>query len=79
MPVLIIWGDRDPIIPVHHAEHAHRAIRGSHLEVFDRVGHLPQLEVPDRFVAAVERFLGENEPARFDRRGWRARLQLMTN
>src|SRR6478736_976610 len=28
MPVLIIWGARDPIIPVRHAETAHTAIRG---------------------------------------------------
>ncbi|HEX9031666.1 MAG TPA: alpha/beta fold hydrolase [Streptosporangiaceae bacterium] len=75
MPVLIIWGARDPIIPVHHGERAHEAIPGSHLEIFDGVGHLPQLEAPGRFVAVLERFLEQTEPARFDAGQWRARLR----
>ncbi len=75
IPVLIIWGARDPIIPVAHGRDAHEAIRGSRLDVFDGVGHLPQLEAPTRFVAAVERFLAETEPAQFDARAWRARFQ----
>jgi pimeloyl-ACP methyl ester carboxylesterase len=74
MPVLIVWGERDPMIPVHHAEEAHRAIPGSRLEIFDGVGHLPQLEVPGRFVAVLERFLAETEPSQWDARQWRTRL-----
>ena len=79
MPVLIIWGARDPIIPVHHGEHAHRAIPGSRLEIFEGIGHLPQLEAPERFAAALERFLETTEPARFDAGEWRARLQPTTD
>jgi pimeloyl-ACP methyl ester carboxylesterase len=79
MPVLIIWGARDPIIPVHHGEHAHQAIPGSRLEIFDGIGHLPQLEAPGRFVAAIERFLEQTEPAQFDAREWRARLHTTTD
>jgi pimeloyl-ACP methyl ester carboxylesterase len=75
VPVLIIWGARDPIIPVRHAEAAHEAITGSRLEIFDGVGHLPQLEAPTRFVTVLERFLDETEPARFDPEVWRARFQ----
>ena len=75
MPVLIMWGARDPIIPVRHGEHAHQVIPGSRLEIFDRVGHLPQLEAPGRFVAALERFLEQTEPAQFDARKWRARFR----
>lgn len=75
IPVLIIWGARDPIIPAHHGEHAHEAIPGSRLEIFEGVGHLPQLEAPGRFVAVVERFLAETEPAHFDAQVWRARFQ----
>ena len=74
VPVLIIWGEHDPMIPVHHGEQAHRAIPGSRLEIFDRVGHLPQLEAPGRFVAALERFLAETGPAQWDTKQWRARL-----
>lgn len=75
LPLLIVWGSRDPIIPVHHGEDAHEALSGSRLEVFDGVGHLPQLEAPGRFIAVLERFLAETEPARFDRDEWRARFR----
>jgi pimeloyl-ACP methyl ester carboxylesterase len=75
LPLLIVWGARDPIIPVSHAEDAHEALPGSRLEVFDDVGHLPQLEAPARFVTALERFLAETEPAEFDREQWRARFR----
>jgi pimeloyl-ACP methyl ester carboxylesterase len=74
LPVLIIWGASDPMIPVRHGEEAHQAIPGSRLEIFDGVGHLPQLEVPSRFVTAIERFLAETEPARWDPKQLRTRL-----
>jgi pimeloyl-ACP methyl ester carboxylesterase len=75
IPALIVWGARDPVIPVSHGERAHAAIVGSRLEVFDGVGHIPQLEAPERFVAVLERFLKQTKPARFDARAWRARFQ----
>lgn len=75
LPVLIIWGARDPIIPVHHGQHAHQLISGSRLEIFDDVGHLPQLEAPARFVAVLEQFLSDSEPNSFDADEWRARVQ----
>jgi pimeloyl-ACP methyl ester carboxylesterase len=75
VPVLIVWGARDRLIPVHHAEHAHRNIPGSRLEVFEEVGHLPQLEVPSRFVAVLKRFLAETEPSEFDLDEWRLRFR----
>ncbi len=76
VPVLIVWGAHDSIIPVRHGEDAHEAIPGSRLEIFDDVGHLPQLEAPGRFIAVLERFLRETEPAHFDRSEWRARLRV---
>jgi pimeloyl-ACP methyl ester carboxylesterase len=44
VPVLIVWGARDRLVPAVHAEHAQRGIPGSRLEVFEEAGHLPQLE-----------------------------------
>jgi pimeloyl-ACP methyl ester carboxylesterase len=79
MPVLIVWGARDPIIPVRHGERAHRAIADSWLEIFEGVGHLPQLEAPDRFVALLERFIAETAPAASDAAQWRARLSTGTS
>jgi pimeloyl-ACP methyl ester carboxylesterase len=76
VPVLIMWGARDPIIPVRHGRHAHEAIPGSRLEVFEAVGHMPQLEAPGRFVAVLERFLAQTKPATFDAEEWRARFRV---
>jgi pimeloyl-ACP methyl ester carboxylesterase len=75
LPLLIVWGDRDPIIPVAHAEEAHRVLPNSRLEIFKGVGHVPQLESPGSFIAALDRFLAETEPAEFDRDEWRARFK----
>ena len=76
IPVLIVWGSHDPIIPLNHGENAHEAIPGSRLEVFENVGHLPQLEAPGRFVGVLERFIAESEPAEFDPARWRGRLRI---
>lgn len=76
VPVLIVWGARDPIIPVRHGEDAHAALPGSALEIFEDAGHLPQVEQPGRFIAVLERFLAENAPAEFDRDEWRARFKV---
>jgi len=75
LPLLIVWGENDPIIPVDHAREAHEQLPGSRLEVFEGTGHLPQLERPGRFVAVLERFLAETDPAEFDRDEWVARFK----
>jgi len=75
IPTLIVWGARDPVIPASHGERAHAAIVGSRLEIFDGIGHIPQLEAPERFVGVLERFLEQTKPARFDARAWRAQFQ----
>jgi pimeloyl-ACP methyl ester carboxylesterase len=70
MPVLIVWGADDPIIPAHHGQDAHERIPGSRLEIFDGVGHMPQIETPLRFVTTLEEFLAETEPAEFSLDHW---------
>jgi len=77
LPLLIVWGDRDPIIPVDHAREAHAQLPKSRLEVFPGVGHVPQLESPGRFAGVLLRFLAETDPARFDRKEWRARFRVV--
>lgn len=62
MPTLIIWGDRDRIIPVSHAYEAHEAIPNSRLELMEGVGHFPQAEDPVRFVGILVDFLSSTEP-----------------
>ena len=57
LPTLIVWGDRDDIIPVSHAHAAHEEIPGSRLEILDDVGHFPHAEAPERFLEVLGDFL----------------------
>jgi pimeloyl-ACP methyl ester carboxylesterase len=66
MPTLIVWGARDRIIPVGHAEAAHADIKGSRLEVFADAGHFPYLDSPFRFVSVLTDFIRTTKPADVD-------------
>jgi pimeloyl-ACP methyl ester carboxylesterase len=66
VPVQLIWGSHDSVIPVSHAQLAHAAMPGSQLEIFNESGHFPFHDDPDRFVEVVERFIGSTEPATYD-------------
>ena len=74
VPSLIVWGRRDPIIPVRHAGAAQRGMPGSRLEVFDDAGHFPQLDEPARFASTLADFVETTEPAEADADLMRARL-----
>jgi pimeloyl-ACP methyl ester carboxylesterase len=74
MPTLLMWGDRDPIIPVQHAYDAHNEMPGSRLEIFPGVGHFPHVEDPQRFAEVLTDFIDSTEPARIDEATRRERL-----
>ena len=57
MPVLILSGDQDRIVPVDHARRFNEAIGGSNLILFEGVGHIPQEEAADDSAMAVHEFL----------------------
>jgi pimeloyl-ACP methyl ester carboxylesterase len=75
IPFLIIWGERDPIIPVKHALAAHRLVPGSRLELFPQAGHFPHLDDPLRFVRLLVEFMETTEPARISAESWKALLR----
>ncbi|MEA2157168.1 MAG: hypothetical protein QOE11_3308 [Solirubrobacteraceae bacterium] len=66
VPTLIVWGERDPLIPVKHGYAAHEAMPGSRLEVFADAGHFAQLDEPVRFAGVLADFMEQTEPARID-------------
>ncbi len=74
LPVQLIWGDRDTVIPVGHAYLAHSAMPGSRLEVFRGAGHFPFRDDPLRFLKVVENFLENTTPLQFDEESWRRLL-----
>jgi pimeloyl-ACP methyl ester carboxylesterase len=57
MPVLLIWGERDRLIPVSNAEDYLRLLPDARLVRFPALGHLPHEEAPEESLPAVEAFL----------------------
>jgi pimeloyl-ACP methyl ester carboxylesterase len=66
LPTLLIWGTRDPIIPVEHGRAALERLPRSRLVEFEGAGHWPQLDDPDRFVAEIAEFVETTEPYEFE-------------
>jgi proline iminopeptidase len=58
MPTLVVTGRYDINVAPSTAWKIHKSIPGSRWEVFERSGHLPYFEEPERFVQVVEGFLG---------------------
>ena len=63
VPVQLIWGADDAVIPVGHAQMAHAAMPGSRLEIFRNSGHFPFHDDPARFVESVTAFIDTTTPA----------------
>ncbi|HEY2783193.1 MAG TPA: alpha/beta hydrolase [Steroidobacteraceae bacterium] len=57
VPTLILWGQNDPLIEPAAAAKFSAAIPGSKVIMYPNVGHLPQLEIPQRSAADVAAFL----------------------
>src|SRR3954469_18986406 len=74
VPMLVIWGSRDPIVPAQHAEAARESVPSARVEVFPGAGHWPHLDDPDRFCAVLLDFLATTTPAAHDRDTWRSLL-----
>ena len=68
LPVLLLWGGQDQLIPIAAADRFLADIPGSRLVVFPALGHVPQEEDPLATVAPVLAFLREGERAQSDPR-----------
>lgn len=58
MPTLVMTGRYDINVAPSTAWKIHKAIPNSRWEVFEKSGHLPYFEEPEKFVRVVEEFLG---------------------
>ncbi|MDQ6840492.1 MAG: alpha/beta fold hydrolase [Actinomycetota bacterium] len=63
VPTMIMWGDRDGIIPVDHARAAHEAIPHSRLEIIEGAGHFPHVEEPGVFASLLADFVATTTAA----------------
>lgn len=61
LPALLIWGERDPLVPESYAAQILDLIEGSRLVVVPAAGHVPMWENPDAFNSALEDFLVDVE------------------
>lgn len=60
IPVLVITGDDDRIVPTAQSLKLAAAIPGSQLAVIPACGHVPQEECPQAFMDALQKFLDES-------------------
>jgi pyruvate dehydrogenase E2 component (dihydrolipoamide acetyltransferase) len=57
VPVLIVWGELDRVLPARHALAAADALGAPWLEIIEGVGHVPQIENAPAFVNILKRWL----------------------
>jgi pimeloyl-ACP methyl ester carboxylesterase len=58
-PTLVVWGDRDRLVPLRDADVFVELIPDAHKVVFEDTGHMSMLERPAAFNALLEEFLAE--------------------
>jgi pimeloyl-ACP methyl ester carboxylesterase len=63
VPTLIVWGEKDSIIPVSDANEFERLISDSRKVVMKDTGHIPMAERPEAFNDVLTEFLAETGPA----------------
>jgi pimeloyl-ACP methyl ester carboxylesterase len=76
MPMCVIWGTDDAVIPVKHAETAAEFAPGATVEVIPNAGHFPHKDHPQRFVKILDEFIRTHPAATYHRGRWR---QLLKN
>ena len=58
-PVLLVWGEKDALIPFSNAQDYLKLLINSRLESFPELGHVPHEEAPNVTWPAVQKFLSE--------------------
>lgn len=75
MPMAVIWGRDDRVIPVRHASNAAALAPKARVEVIPGAGHFPHKDHPQRFAKVVHEFIRSTEPATYSRARFRALLK----
>lgn len=75
MPMLVLWGEQDVVIPVDHADNARALAPTARVEVIPNAGHFPHRDHPERFVKIVRDFIRTTAPSTYDRERWRDLLE----
>lgn len=75
MPMAVIWGRDDRVIPVQHASNAAALAPSARVEVIPKAGHFPHKDHPQRFTKIVHEFIRSTEPASYSRARFRGLLR----
>ena len=62
LPTLVVWGARDRVFPESQARDAVAQLPEGSLTLVPECGHMPHVECPDSFLAALGDFLGGRAP-----------------
>jgi pimeloyl-ACP methyl ester carboxylesterase len=61
VPVLLVWGDQDRVVPVAQARRAAARLPDAEVVVLSGCGHLPHVEDPAAFDRALVAFLDQGD------------------
>jgi pimeloyl-ACP methyl ester carboxylesterase len=75
MPMAVIWGRDDQVIPVRHASNAAALAPAARVEVIPDAGHFPHKDHPQRFARVVHEFIRSTQPATYSRARFRGLLK----
>jgi pimeloyl-ACP methyl ester carboxylesterase len=75
MPMLVVWGDHDRVIPVSHAARAAELAPKARVEILPNAGHFPHKDHPERFCKILSDFIRTTQPASYSRARWRRLLE----
>ncbi len=75
MPMAVVWGRDDHVIPVSHAANAAALAPKARIEVLDDAGHFPHKDHPERFARTLDEFVRTTSPASYSRAKWRRLLR----
>jgi pimeloyl-ACP methyl ester carboxylesterase len=75
LPLLVVWGRKDAIIPVAHGQELADTVPGTTFEVFEQSGHFPHLTEPTRLAGVLSRWIAATPPAEMDPATLTARLR----
>lgn len=75
LPMAVIWGSQDPVIPALHADTVREIAKSAQVTIVEGSGHFPHKDRPDEFVETVHDFISSTKPATYSRARWRALLK----
>lgn len=75
MPMCVVWGRNDLVIPVRHAANVASLAPLARVEILPNAGHFPHKDHPERFVKIINDFCRSTEPATYSRARFRSLIK----